>query len=541
MKVALVEWRPSKSVQQWGTLGLQYIAAKLREHEIGAEIFLLEGLDLQKSYEAILKSDPDVVGLTLFKENAKHILSLAKMIKEAFPEKTVFLGGHTASLYGARLMMENPFIDVVTYGEGEETVLELCQKIDQKMDLNDCKGIFYRNNGMITRNEERKLIEDLDTLPFPITDLLEKLDNPRVPYIFVTVSTSRGCLGRCEFCVEHRVSSIRGKKEWRGRSPQNIVEELLEIRKQFPDKRLVIRFVDGAFEDPYPVGKERLKELMDLIEQNNLDITFSVLTRAESWKEEDLPLIKRMRKLGLFSVSIGLESGAEETLKVFGKLANVEDNRRACRLFREAEVFVYGFIIMFQPYSTIKELRENAEFIKEEELAARTEYWLHSIYLYPDTRLYRRTAYDGLILGTDESNYTYDYAFYHADTQRVYNLTSIMQKKESYLNYQMCLDKIVQELQLYGIWKTRHAELCQAEEIVAAFSDIVNKVSNLVGQRQYELFTEMLNRVEKGTLSEVEDKLVEEWDKLLDENYRMLNQEYIRFQMKLGRAKIRII
>ena len=541
MKVALVEWRPSKSVQQWGTLGLQYIAAKLRESKINAEIFLLEGVDLERSYKTIVKSKPDVVGLTLFKENAGQILKLASMIKETYPEIITFLGGHTASLYGARLLIENPFVDVVTYGEGEETVLELCQRIDKKVELEGCRGIFYRNKGMITRNEDRPLIEDMDSLPFPVTDLLEKSDNSLVPYIFVTVSTSRGCLGRCEFCVEHRVSSTQGKKEWRGRSPKNIIEELLQVRKRFPNKRLVIRFVDGAIEDPNPVNKERLIELMNLIEQNKLDLTFSVLTRAESWKEEDLPFIKKMRKLGLFSVSIGLESGAQEALKIFGKLANVEDNRRTCRLFKEAGVYVYGFIIMFQPYSSIYELRETAEFIMEEGLASRTEYWIHSIYLYPDTKLYQRTAYDGLIIGTDETNYTYNYAFCHADTQRVYDITSILQNKNSYVNYQMSIDKIVQELELYRIWKTRYIELCRAEELVQAFSEIVNEISSRVGERQYELFTKILDKVEDKTLDRVKDKVLKEWDQMLDENYRILNQEYIRFQMKLGRSKIRII
>lgn len=541
MEVALVEWRPSKSVQQWGTLGLQYIAAELRKNKINASIFLLEGVDLDKSFEAITMSEPDVVGLTLFKENAEHILKLASMIKESFPQKTVFLGGHTASLYGARLMIENPFVDVVTYGEGEKTVLELCQRLDKKIDLNGCEGIFYRKKGMITRNDDRPLIEDMDSLPFPVIDLLEKSENPRVPYIFVTVSTSRGCLGRCEFCVEHRVSSVRGKKEWRGRSPKNIVEELLQLRERFQNKRLVIRFVDGAFEDPEPVKKERIKELMDLMEQNHLDVTFSILTRSESWKEEDLPLIKKMRKLGLFSVSIGLESGSEETLKIFGKRANMEDNRRACRLFREAGVYVYGFIIMFQPYSKIGELRETAEFIWKEGFASRTEYWLHSIYLYPDTMLYRRTAYDGLIIGTDETNYTFDYAFSHADTQRVYDITGALQNRESYLNYQMAIDKIVQELELYRIWKTRYAKLREAEEIVQAFSITVDEISIRVGKRQYEIFTGILDKVEDGTLDTVKGKIIEEWAKMLAENYYILNQEYLRFQMKLGRAKIRII
>lgn len=541
MKVALVEWRPSKSIQQWGTLGLQYIAAKLRENGIDAEIFLLEGVDLEKSYKTIMNIDPDVVGLTLFKENSDQILNLASMIKKEYPEKTTFLGGHTASLYGARLMIENPFIDVVTYGEGEETVLELCQRIERKESLAGCKGTFYRRKGMVTRNEDRPLIENMDLLPFPVTDLLDKSNTPRVPYIFVTVSTSRGCLGRCEFCVEHRVSSIRGKKEWRGRSPENIVKELLEIRKRFPDKRLVIRIVDGAIEDPNPVDKERLKKIVDLIEENQLNITFSVLTRAETWKEEDLPLIKRMRRLGLFSVSIGLESGAEETLKVFGKRANIEDNRRACRLFRQAGVFVYGFIIMFQPFSTLGELRKTAEFIKEEKLSARTEYWLHSTYLYPDTKLYRHVAYDGLVTGTDETNYTYDYAFSNADTQQVYDITSALQKKDSYLNYQMSLDKIVQELELYKIWKTRYEELCKAEPLVQDFTSIVDKVSNEVGMKQYELFIEILDKAENKTLDTVKDRIINEWDKLLDDNYHILNQEYMRFQMKLGRVKIRII
>lgn len=540
MKVVLIEWRATKSIQQWGTLGLQYITSALRAEGYAVKLMLLEGWDVHESYKMILENTPDLVGIPIYAETNDKIYEITKLIKQKNKDTIIFTGGHTASLYAAKIMLENKYIDIVCRGEGEETVTEMCQTLYRGNSLGDCKGIFYREGSIIYKNDDRKLIKDLDTIYDPAIDLLE--DSPKDnPNLFVSVSTSRGCLGRCEFCVEHRVSKWDGKLEWRGRSPENILNEIQNVKNRFPDKRLIIRFVDGAFEDPFPKNKSRIKRLMDLIEKSNLKLSFSFLTRAESWKDYDRDLIKKMRKLGLFSVSVGFESGSSETLKLLGKRATMDDNNLVCELFREEQILVYAFIMMFQPYSKLDDLYKTAKFLKNRNFAVRPENWTHAMYIYPDTPIYRRASEDGIITGTDKSGFMYQYNFCDDKVQNVFNVMSIIAKSKGVNRFQSNIDKIMQEQELVSTWLMQEWELQVIKEIFANFNEQVEYIIQSAGDTQYEIFVGILNAVRDNKLKEREIDYISQWDKRLIRFSDRLEQIYLNYKMKVGRKRVRTI
>jgi len=62
-------------------------------------------------------------------------------------------------------------VDIACIGEGEITSVEVVDCIEQNKKLSADKGIYYRKNGKIFRNEMRKPIKDLDSIPFPAYDL----------------------------------------------------------------------------------------------------------------------------------------------------------------------------------------------------------------------------------------------------------------------------------------------------------------------------------------------------------------------------------
>ena len=490
MKVVLIEWRATKSIQQWGTLGLQYITSALRAEGYAVKLMLLEGWDVHESYKMILENTPDLVGIPIYAETNDKIYEITKLIKQKNKDTIIFTGGHTASLYAAKIMLENKYIDIVCRGEGEETVTEMCQTLYRGNSLGDCKGIFYREGSIIYKNDDRKLIKDLDTIYDPAIDLLE--DSPKDnPNLFVSVSTSRGCLGRCEFCVEHRVSKWDGK--------------------------------------------------LDLIEKSNLKLSFSFLTRAESWKDYDRDLIKKMRKLGLFSVSVGFESGSSETLKLLGKRATMDDNNLVCELFREEQILVYAFIMMFQPYSKLDDLYKTAKFLKNRNFAVRPENWTHAMYIYPDTPIYRRASEDGIITGTDKSGFMYQYNFCDDKVQNVFNVMSIIAKSKGVNRFQSNIDKIMQEQELVSTWLMQEWELQVIKEIFANFNEQVEYIIQSAGDTQYEIFVGILNAVRDNKLKEREIDYINQWDKRLIRFSDRLEQIYLNYKMKVGRKRVRTI
>jgi len=59
------------------------------------------------------------------------------------------------------------FVDFLCTGEWEITALELLQALRDNKSYENIKGIIYRKDGKPIRTPDRKLIQDLDSLPFP--------------------------------------------------------------------------------------------------------------------------------------------------------------------------------------------------------------------------------------------------------------------------------------------------------------------------------------------------------------------------------------
>ena len=71
-----------------------------------------------------------------------------------------------------KALEECPELDIVVRREGENTLLELVQRIEAGKSYDDVLGTTCRKDGKIVRNPDRPYIEDLDQLAFPSTPSL---------------------------------------------------------------------------------------------------------------------------------------------------------------------------------------------------------------------------------------------------------------------------------------------------------------------------------------------------------------------------------
>ena len=104
-------------------------------------------------------------------------------------------------------MLEKDYVDLVVMGEGEYTMLELVQTLEEGGDLKNVKGIAYQD--VVT--PPRPLIEDLDELPFPARHLLP-MDHYKILNMKLhtaTLISGRGCPMQCSFCAS---AALHGNK-----------------------------------------------------------------------------------------------------------------------------------------------------------------------------------------------------------------------------------------------------------------------------------------------------------------------------------------
>ncbi|MEO8499236.1 MAG: cobalamin-dependent protein, partial [Planctomycetota bacterium] len=166
---------------------------------------------------------PDVVGITAVSQTFTSARLIGKIVKQLNPDAKVIVGGPHASVAGGRLL-SHPEIDIVVRGEGEMTLVEVLQAIDQGRPLDQIKGTIVRSGEEIVENPLRPVIKDLDSLCIPheiAEDVLVGYDqHPAVAFRYLFAS--RGCPFNCLFCGSR---DVWGRKS-RVRSPENVVREI---------------------------------------------------------------------------------------------------------------------------------------------------------------------------------------------------------------------------------------------------------------------------------------------------------------------------
>ena len=156
---------------------------------------------------------------------------------------------------------------MVVPGEGEITLVELANFLEEKKDIRDCLGIYFKEQGELISAGARELIPNLDILPY-----LDFSDLPLLDYDdskHIVFMASRGCVQRCAFC-----SSRAFWPGYRAMSGKRVFEEIERIKK-FDGKLNPhlghIDFIDLLFNG----NMKYLIEFCDLMIGANLDIHWS--------------------------------------------------------------------------------------------------------------------------------------------------------------------------------------------------------------------------------------------------------------------------
>jgi len=272
----------SKSYCDNFPIGLMYLQAFLKQNGyIQTEIRTYWNIDKNVIRADIESFEPDVIGITCLSINHWYALSIARSIKKIVPSMPIVIGGIHASYVGKRLLSPGSPYDYVIYFEGEYSFRDLLDSFSGKRNIDSVSGVSYKRNGEIYTTQYGKRIENLDMLPFPCYESLNKkmLSRTRI----FNIVASRGCLFKCSYCN----ASAFYQHQWIHRSPENIVDELKYLRQKYNAKRI-------AFNDDFVTAdKKYAKKLFSLIAENNRTMTFILQTRPDFIDEELLVLMKR--------------------------------------------------------------------------------------------------------------------------------------------------------------------------------------------------------------------------------------------------------
>jgi anaerobic magnesium-protoporphyrin IX monomethyl ester cyclase len=388
--------------QDQDNLGLRYLSSRLRAQGHQTRLVTVSQ-GPGPVLAAIQALQPHIVGFSLiFQYLVPQFASLLAQLRAAGVRAHFTMGGHYASFEPELLLNAIPELDSVVRFEGEDTLLELAERMAAGHPWHDVRGTARRGPDGIVITPVRPGRQNLDALPWPDRDDIAYRAQP-IPV--ASILGGRGCTWRCSFCSIINFYEGNGTPGRRRRDPQKVVDEIEYLHRQRGVRILLWQdddfFAGGAkgVEWAHAVARECVARGL------HHNLRWKISCRSDEVRVESLaPLVEA----GLTHVYMGVESGDPDDLVHLNKRLSPGTHLMAGEVLRGLGLsFDYGFMLL-QPWSTLATIRNNVTFLREFVGDGASPVAFCRTLPYAGTAIQARLAAEGRLL---ENNLTADYHF----------------------------------------------------------------------------------------------------------------------------------
>ncbi|MBS5842949.1 MAG: B12-binding domain-containing radical SAM protein [Clostridiales bacterium] len=370
-------------------LGIEYLSAVLKEK--GYDTYLLfdpqlfEDLFLNVKFlgkifsyrkeiiNRIKEDKPDVVAFSVVSDNFGWACSYADEIKRQNPNISIVFGGPHVTA-AARNVLSNWFIDFIVVGEGEFPMLELVQALDKGECYESIANLGYKKNGELIINDPRPLMQDLDKLPFPDTDLFLNA-NPYARKEY-NIITSRGCVNKCSYChnsTERRILWNKCGRFLRRRSIESVIAELKERKQKYSFNTLCI------WDEVFTYDEKWLEEFCEIYKRE-INVPFWTFVHPKHITEKT---VKLLEKMGCWEVEMGVQTLNQDVKdNILHRYETKEDVISAIKLFKNSKIRLVVDVIFGLPQLKADDYIELIETFNHYRPTKVQTFWLR---FYPGT------------------------------------------------------------------------------------------------------------------------------------------------------------
>jgi len=304
----------------------------------------------------------------------RETVEIARAVKAWNPDFPIILGGWHPSLL-PKQTLEAPYVDYVVRGQGEESLLEIVQHIEQRVPVDLVPGIGFKRNGKVIFTTERPLrpIVDLPPKAYHLADFdaYERNCGRR----WAMYISSLACPFNCSYCTN---AGVYGRK-WNALPPEQFVEETVDLTTRYGLEMLWV------VDDNFLVDLDRARHIAEGLVRAGANFKWSIQATTNLTSRltpEDLKLLHRS---GLHQICQGAESGSKKILKAMNKgFQDFESIYESAARCLEAGIRPSFNIIFAYPGEGKKERRETVNFIMD---ACRrfpgAEFWTNIFTPYP--------------------------------------------------------------------------------------------------------------------------------------------------------------
>lgn len=397
-------------------LGVAYLASSVREagHRIQvidavgeAVDHVLErgricwiGLENHEIVERIAP-DTDLIGVSnMFSHNWPLVRELLPMLREAFPDTPILVGGESATSIPEIVLRDSP-ADAIVVGEGEETLLELIDVYSGGGRIEEVEGIVYRGaDGAPHHTPRRGRIRSIDEIPWPAWDLFDiraysdrnftmglQIDDtpPALPLL-----ATRGCPYQCTFCTSPNMWTTT----YVTRDPHDVVDEIETYVQKYDVRNFPFQDLTAI------IKKDWIVAFCNELLSRDLKIHWQLPagTRSEA---VDAEVANLLRRTGMAHMAYAPEAGSLRVRKAVKKRVVADRFYRSVEAATDAGLHVQAFFVMGFPEEHTADLRATLRMIAKLAWMGVEDVAVSHYMPYPGSEMYDRLVAGGTVDQSD--------------------------------------------------------------------------------------------------------------------------------------------
>ncbi len=264
---------------------------------------------------------PDVIAFSFFSVNLGLVKELTSMLRDEMPGIPIIWGGLHCIVKPEECIEH---ADIVCAGEGEEIMVQLMEHWDEYKSgtIPEIPGLWFRDGDRIISSDAHPVVEDLDSLHFPLAGENELLieddtisNKMSEPGDFLNAHiylfTERGCPYRCAYCI-HSMLNHKGFKKFRRRSVDNVMAETADRVNRFGMRHIIYH------DEIFVIQRDWVREFTQKFKENfgQYGITYTGYVHPMTTDRE---MLEWMFDAGLTVTGMGIQTGSERMCGVYDR------------------------------------------------------------------------------------------------------------------------------------------------------------------------------------------------------------------------------
>jgi anaerobic magnesium-protoporphyrin IX monomethyl ester cyclase len=380
------------SIEATAPLGILAISTPLLE--AGYDVRIIDSTITPNYVKRVLEEVKDALCLGISVVTGPMIretVAVAKAVKAWDPDFPVILGGWHPSLL-PKQTLEAAYVDIIVRAQGEDSMLEVVQRLQNDDPLDDVLGIGFKRDNKLFLTPERPL-KQLTQMPqkaYQLADFdgYERICGRR----WAMYVSSLACPFNCSYCTN---AAVYGRK-WNSLPVDQVVAETMELTRRY---RLELLWMA---DDNFLVDLERALKIAEGLVQAGAKFKWSVQATTNLTARLSVEELSLLRRSGMHQVCQGIETASPTVMKHMNKdfqvLADIYESTERCL---RANVIPSFNIIFGHPGEGPKERRETVSFMMD--VCRRfpgAEFWTNIFTPYPGSPIFTQAEKLGIEVPT---------------------------------------------------------------------------------------------------------------------------------------------